>query len=59
MAGISKVEKLNRQLACYRHFATEAEALSFAHGKKLKNYVLSSNQDGTCWTIYYKNLWKI
>jgi len=59
MAGITKRERLNRELQNYRHFDTEAEALSFVKAHKLRSYVMSCNMEETCWTIYHKNLWKM
>lgn len=44
----------NKMLNSYHFFNTEAEALEYIRRKRWRKYVLSSNADGTCWTLYHK-----
>jgi len=43
-----------KQLMSYHFFSTEAEALEYIKARRWRKYVLSSNTDGTCWTLYHK-----
>ena len=43
-----------KQLMSYHHFATEAAAREYIQGKRWRKYTISSNQAGTCWTVYHK-----
>lgn len=58
MAGITKRERYNRNLMNYKFFDSKADAMAFIKDHRLRKYVLSSNLDGTCWTLHNKNLWK-
>lgn len=43
-----------KQLMSYHFFSTEAEALEYIKAHRWRKYVIGSNQDGTCWTVYHK-----
>lgn len=45
---------INKELRSYYFFDTEREARAFIKAKRWRKYLLSSNQDGTCWTLYHK-----
>lgn len=47
-------KSLNKLISCYHFFDTEEEARAFIKAKRWRKYCLSSNLDGTCWTLYHK-----
>lgn len=47
-------KSLNKLISCYHFFDTEEEARAFIKAKRWRKYYLSSNLDGTCWTLYHK-----
>ena len=44
----------NKMLNSYHFFDTEEEAREHIKRKRWRKYVLSSNKEGTCWTLYHK-----
>lgn len=44
----------NKMLNCYHFFDTKEEAEAFARRNRWRKYNISSNQAGTCWTLYHK-----
>ena len=44
----------NKLLSSYNHFGSEEEARAFVKAHRWRKYVISSNADGTCWTVYHK-----
>lgn len=44
----------NKMLLSFHHFDTEAEARAYIKAKRWRKYVLSSNLEGTVWTVYHK-----
>lgn len=43
-----------KKLMSYHFFNSKEEALAYAKQNRWRKYVLSSNLDGTCWTLYHK-----
>lgn len=44
----------NKMLNSYHFFNTEADALAYVKANRWRKYTLSSNIEGTCWTLYHK-----
>lgn len=44
----------NKMLDSYHLFDTKEEAEAFAKRNRWRKYIISSNQAGTCWTLYHK-----
>ena len=48
------VNAYNKMLNSYHFFNTEEEAKKYIKQRKWRKYLLTSNIDGTCWTLYHK-----
>lgn len=44
-------DKYNRMLDLYHFFDTKQAAENYAKSRGWRKYIISSNLDGTCWTL--------
>lgn len=47
-------EAINKMLNSYHFFSNVQEAKEFIAKHRWRKFVMSSNKDGTCWTVYHK-----
>lgn len=43
-----------KQLMSYHFFNAEQEAREYIKARRWRKYTISSNESGTCWTVYHK-----
>lgn len=45
---------INKLLNSYFFFDSEEKAMAFIKAKRWRKYILTSNKDKTCWTLFHK-----